>query len=38
VHDEDDAELPTVSPPLPLLMNPHVDMSRQTALSRHSGH
>jgi hypothetical protein len=38
VHDEDDADVLTVWPPLPLLTNPQVDMSRQTLSALQAGH
>jgi len=36
-HDEDDAEAFTVSPPVPLLIKPHADMSLLTFLLLHEG-
>jgi hypothetical protein len=38
VHDEAPADWLTVSPPLPLLTNPQVDISRQTLSALQSGH
>ena len=38
VHDEDEADVLSVWPPLPLLTNPQVDMSRQTVSAMQAGH
>jgi hypothetical protein len=38
LHDEADAEVLTVWPPLPLLTNPQVDNSRQTFSALQAGH
>jgi hypothetical protein len=37
-HDDDDAEVLTVSPLVPLLMKPHADISLLTFLLPHDGH
>jgi hypothetical protein len=37
VHDEEPADCPTVSPPLPLDTNPQTDISLQTSSLLHSG-
>jgi hypothetical protein len=37
VQDEDEADLPTVSPPLPLLTNPQADIMRHTWVSSQWG-
>jgi hypothetical protein len=38
VHEDDEADVFTVWPPLPLLTNPQVDMSRQTESALQAGH
>jgi hypothetical protein len=38
VHEEDAADVLTVSPPVPLLMKPHADISLLTFLPPHEGH